>query len=499
MSLAAACLWTLVRTIVLCLMAWPICLLLESWIRRVTDRRRSTALLLLLLPSLFPELMVGYAYRNLALTSTRLAEFLCAGLLFVRIVPIGVVTLLASPRSLADPAAIFCRRLTLSHPARSFRDWKEFCLCYWCGPVRRALPALGLMSLVGFQEFELAALLQAASWTDWFIAAERFGLSRWEMLRRSLWPVLVQAPLLIGIVRWTVQERDVDVDAETTTPTRSWEDSMAVGYLIVALAAGCLYPMFYLGWNLPAGLQMIVRQPTQSLGLLREVGITTAVSLCACLVTWSLTARLASSRPMNRTQQAIRSGLFLFGLAGSLLISLAICALFQQPTLRPLYDSPLPWLLALILWLIPRATLVRLWLDTMTQTEGIFLAKLLNGNRAADPATETPVHGSGHASPMAAKPRSDAASLLFRLRDQPRWLAMCLLFYWAYLDLSTAYLLAPVGMPSGLVRLYNFMHFGRSAALSAEAVLFFGTPLFGMAAGLIIYRLMKRVNPKIGE
>ena len=73
--------------------------------------------------------------------------------------------------------------------------------------------------------------------------------------------------------------------------------------------------------------------------------------------------------------------------------------------------------------------------------------------------------------------KSRRSSLLWHLRDQPQFLAMSLLWYWAYCDLPSAYMLAPSGMASGLVRLYNFMHFGRSAALSAEALVFFGIPV----------------------
>ena len=82
--------------------------------------------------------------------------------------------------------------------------------------------------------------------------------------------------------------------------------------------------------------------------------------------------------------------------------------------------------------------------------------------------------------------------LLFRLRDQPRLLAIGSLCYWAYLDLSTAYLLAPSGMPSGLVRLYNFMHFGRSAALSAEAFAFFGVPVGIICLTVLVLRILRR-------
>ena len=37
-------------------------------------------------------------------------------------------------------------------------DWWELLRCHWHGPLRRMLPALGLMFLITFQEFEAAAL-----------------------------------------------------------------------------------------------------------------------------------------------------------------------------------------------------------------------------------------------------------------------------------------------------------------------------------------------------
>ena len=71
---------------------------------------------------------------------------------------------------------------------------------------------------------------------------------------------------------------------------------------------------------------------------------------------------------------------------------------------------------------------------------------------------------------------------------------MGLLCYWAYLDLSTAYMLAPSEMSSGLVRLYNFMHFGRSAALSAEAFVFFGTPVLATYLMVRIIRVITELR-----
>ena len=68
------------------------------------------------------------------------------------------------------------------------------------------------------------------------------------------------------------------------------------------------------------------------------------------------------------------------------------------------------------------------------------------------------------------------------------------LCYWAYCDLPTAYLLAPTGMASGLVRLYNFMHFGHSAAMSMEAAIVMLLPLalWGLVTAVARSRLWVR-------
>ena len=225
--------------------------------------------------------------------------------------------------------------------------------------------------------------------------------------------------------------------------------------------------------------------------------IAAAVSLCAALVTWSLSRWFQPSTQVVRSRWAIRQSLLLPGLAGSLLLSLASAALFQLTCIRSFYDTPIPWLLALIVWLLPRAVLVRLWLATITQTEAVHLAEMLTASGAN--AQGEPLSGARNP-PAWTLARADfknqtrrgPSQLLFRLRDLPQLLAIGLLSYWAYLDLSTAYLLAPSGMPSGLVRLYNFMHFGRSSALSAEAFLFFGVPVLAIVIAANAWGAVRR-------
>ncbi len=535
MSLVSACLWTLARTLVICLVAWPICVAVERWLRSLSEVRRSVALIGLLAPLCFPELLVGYALRDTAmdhprwferlvrflisdwpegatnrsgLVRTIWAELLCGGLLFVRVIPVGVVGLLAAPVGNLDAAAMHCRWLLVRGRGRSAREWLELWRCYWHGRVLRALPALGLMGIVAFQEFELAALLMTTSWTDWFVAAERVGLSRSEMLRQTSWPLLMQLPVLLAIV-WWMRRTAVRWRGETANETEAVAGSrskrvtswFASGYITVALVVGCLIPLSLIGWRTVEGLSLLLRQRTQQMGLAREIAISTAVALCAGLTAWAICRWIVLASPTREREPRVawlrgprsRAGLvrsvilLLPGLLGSLLLSLGMVALFQFSWLRPLYDTPLPWVLALTLWLLPRAAVLQLWVEATRPSEAVHLAEMLAGQRAKGQGTrDKPKDPASVLCPSSLGPCPSA--LLWRLRDQPQFLAISLLCYWAYCDLPTAYLLAPTGMASGLVRLYNFMHFGRSAALSVEAGLFFAAPLVGVGFVLLVVR-----------
>ncbi len=466
MSLVVTCWWTLVRTVVLCLLAWPFCRLIERSLNGVSPAGRPWLMAGLLVPCCFPELLIGYAFRDLAMANPNWAEALCSGMLLLRMIPIGTIALLASPRSGLDASALYCRQMLI----RSRFGWRrqriELARCYWHGPILRALPALALMSIVAFQEFELAALVQTMSWTDWFVTAQRLGLERNEMLRQSLWPLLWQSPVLIGVLYWLRVEPGRRNNFSSATENLDNESSRRVLWLGVAavsglLIAGCLIPLGLIGWRTVDGLGLLLRQRPQQLSLAREIATSSAVALCAGLSAWSISGRL----------KGIAANVLLLGLFGSLLLSLGIVASFQWTWLRPLYDTPIPWVLGLTVWLLPRAAILRMWLHALQSNEAIHVAEMLETSEA---------NGTS-----GSRGRS---ALLWRLRDQPQFLAASLLSYWAYCDLPTAYLLAPSGMASGLVRLYNFMHFGRSAALSAEASVFFGVPVVGLFLLLLVKR-----------
>ena len=470
MSLAVTCAWTLARTILLCLLAWPLMSRIERFLRSTSEAHRSAFFGLLLVPFLFPELLVGYALRTTTLVHPQASELICGLFLFVRMVPVGVVCLLGSPISRISLAAIHAQWLLLRSNPRSCARWWQLAKCYWEGPIRRSIPALALMGLIGFQEFELAALLQTMSWTDWFIAAQRTGLDHRTMTVQALWPILIQLVPLAGVVIWLSNRNDASiVENELGVDCRS-DRLLSIVYLGMALLLGCLVPLFVVVQKLPSGMALLIRQPVQLQGLLREVAIASAVCVISALIAQVVVGVWFRGKRggIGKTMQAAMY--FIPGLTGSLLVSLLSVTVFQQTWLRAVYDTPIPWVMGLTVWLLPRAVLLQIWLRMMSHREGVHLAEMLS-------------------QPTSGRPTSRQSGLLFRLRDEPPILSFGLLCYWGYLDLPTAYLLGPMGMQPGLVRLYNFMHFGRSAALSAESLVFFGLPIVVFFTGLRLRRL----------
>src|SRR4029078_6781544 len=67
MTLGAACGWSLTRSLVVALAAWPVCRWQVAWLARMERRQRRLAWLTLLIPFLCPELWAGYAWSGFAL------------------------------------------------------------------------------------------------------------------------------------------------------------------------------------------------------------------------------------------------------------------------------------------------------------------------------------------------------------------------------------------------------------------------------------------------
>lgn len=164
-----------------------------------------------------------------------------------------------------------------------------------------------------------------------------------------------------------------------------------------------------------------------------------------------------------------------WGLSGALLVGLSVLALFQQPGLNVVYDTPLPLTLALILYLLPRVMLLQLLLLALRPRSEVHVARLLG----ASPARRQRVGG---------------GELRWHLSGRGPFGLAVLACWWAYLDLTAASLLAPVEMVTAPQRLYNLMHYARSDALSAMTVLVVGVPVLAAALAAALRRPLLRLS-----
>lgn len=464
MTFGASVAWSALRALVLALVGLWCCRLWSKWIDAAPPRRQRRRWLLICGPALVPELLLGMAYATTVAGRPWWAELALAALVGLRNLAAGLVVWRLTPAPALTPAAWHLRQMTWTTPP-TWQEWLAYQRAGWVG---QQLPTCVLLFLLAFQEFELAALFRAASWTDWLFVAQVGGLS----LRHATW--LAQGPmlgqlLLVCLVNW----RFTSGVLREPQPLSHQDDRLARGLVLVAWVVLALIPLAGLVVTLPAGFMQLLGQSLRWKGLLRELLGGTTLALCAACCAWILVSLVNPKHRETQPYQAwasrvIRGLIIVPGLMGSLVLALLVLNLHQRDFLQELYDTPIPWCLAGLLFLLPRALVLQQW-------------------SAAVPSALIIAEQLAHSTPI--EQRRVGHRLLWQLRDEPRFLAICCLTYWAYLEVTLAGLLAPTGLTAGVVRLYNFLHFGRTAALSAEMAILLGGPLVVAA---LVWSLLRR-------
>ena len=85
-----------------------------------------------------------------------------------------------------------------------------------------------------------------------------------------------------------------------------------------------------------------------------------------------------------------------------------------------------------------------------------------------------------------------ADELRWRMGGATRFLILAVLTYWGYLELTVAYLLGPTTIVSVPVLLYNQMHFGKNAVLSAMTFLAVVVPVAFFIATAALRPVIRR-------
>ena len=474
MSIAAQTASALVRAACLAGVAVAISGWLAASLAGQRGRAKSIAWALLLAPFLTPALLISYAFSRLSLALTASPwshQTLYATVLLLKLVPVAVVARSLMPSPLSAEAR-HCHRL-LSAP--SFFERVLFRL-------RASGPAPwfagGLVFLLAFADFELASLWNIKTWTVVLFDAQTGGLAWRESLRLAAWPLAIQVAVLAVLTQFTGSVRPVKTGAGNG-------GAAIFGYLAIVAFVVCALPLLIVFAQAVAGFPAVAENFVLGNEIIASALFAAGAAAVSCRGAYASRVLVSASR-RNELPDAFESGdVFVKGtvskvreggtpsptlgtrmlpgvpgLLGSLIVALFVLAVFQTPLLRPLYDTPLPLLLALTIILLPLALL---------------LGALLRMR---------------HASPMRHIARQlGSRRLAWDLETQPRLAAFALLFCWAYFDFTASAILAPTRFTPVFVRLHNLAHYGQTAVLSAMMLAAFAVPvlllLLTFAAGQI--------------
>ncbi|NQV25417.1 MAG: hypothetical protein HQ518_13735 [Rhodopirellula sp.] len=481
MSFEEAFLWTLLRSFVAATLAIPMSKLLSRLVLQATGRWRFWCLLLVLSPLFAPDLVVGYSYRSFELSLLHrplLNHCFYFVLLLLKFLPAAAVVRICSPPDPISQAALHCARLADAGVRLSWLLWQmPRQKMVWTSLGFRHLPAFGIVFLLAMQEFEIASLLQIPAWTVHLFDAQAGGLEPAATTQHLVLPVLIQAAVFVPLIWWgLMSSRHLGLRWRLADESLSRVCWGGVAVATVAATVLWVVPLTVVSMSGFSGLSGVIQNEI----LVRStfLDLAAAIAIAApCAVLSLVVARQfrrsselgsLSGRLFLRRIQLLLAGLAVApGLFGSLAVSIGILSVIQQPPLTELRSTVWPMAFALILFLIPRACLLTLLLPSRRESESSHLATLLDAS--AELAT-----------------RKSAARLKWWYECRPLFLVATVLFYWGLANLTAAALLCPPTIPllsfDGNivplpVRLYKFIHQGRTATLSVMALLSVVVPL----------------------
>ncbi len=459
MSFTANCGWALARA----MGTGAVCLLIGLTVRALLvhcgKRMRLLAWGALLVPYFTPPLLVGYAYSDFSLSLVRhpvYNEIWYCLLTWMRFAPIAAVVLYLAPSSVSQEA-VYCRRLVLQREAgaRSRLSYLSFLVR---GPLRAWGAAFALVFLLAFAEFEVASLCGIRTWTVSLFDAHAGGLALSESLRLSVLPVLFETALLLLmlLILWG-SRRTGAAAVHRRTALGNVAATFIWAYLAVAVLAVTVLPAVIVFRGTVAGLRTLAQHFVLGKDIAASLLFAGASAMLAHQAAGWFSRRTLSARH-SRPYILLAFCLCIPGMLGPLVLALSVVFIFQGLGLRAIYDTPIPLVLALLLVLLPFAVLLRLLLQALRPAHSLHAADLLRASACQ-------------------RLRRWRSRLLWQLETRGHFWVAFLLFCWGYFDLTASSILAPPGMTPVSVRLYNLMHYGQSAVLSAMVCVAFAAPV----------------------
>lgn len=466
---------SLVRALVIGVLAVALSPPMAAWVLRRKPAHKKFALLATVAPFFAPELIVGYCYSTGVFSLVHLPLMNCglyALLLLLKTLPVGVLAVLYSPGSPVSPVGYHCFRML--RPQQ--RPWRTM-LDFWIrGPLCQRLPVFSFSFLMAYQEFEVASLMSVPSWTVDLFDAQAKAIQPLDTLRLLLFPLAMICVAVLPVVGLLSRLKG--------EPLRSAGSPASRGRWLggVMIAAGNLLlwgvPLLTIGENGLRNFTALTRNAVVFRGFARETGYALAFAFCAALAT-VVAARvfLRLLRARGGAARVCFSAVLLPGLAGALAVSLLFFVLIQQGPLIGLRSTPVPAVVGLTVFLLPRAVLMLVLFQAQRRSTATGSAELLSQSRQTSQA-------------------ASGFRLLWQLEDRAFFWTFSAVFFWGFFNLTAASLLMPLAIVPLPAQLYNLMHYGRTMSLSTQALLSIVVPvtLIAVSAWLLprIERLLSQ-------
>jgi ABC-type Fe3+ transport system permease subunit len=417
-----------------------------------------------------PSLLAGYAYGDFSgvihASATQRAGF--HGLLMLlKLLPVASVIWLMRPAGVGLEAW-HCLRLAAKGMPMRTRLWHGWQLLRqgWLAP---ATVAFGVVFLLVYGEFELAAFLSVKQWTVALFDAQVGGMHLSQTLRLAALPVSLSAVVAMALFAGLAGAGRFNGAHAPRT-----QGYLLPGVGALLLSAGVVMLLLIPGgtvlWNARAGAARLITEFALYRELITSIAVAAIAATLACaLAAWFLPAQSGKDRT-GRWRWVLLAAALLPGLLGGLVVALGTLSLIQLPPLLWLRETPLPLLLAAAVIILPEAILLRLLVRNWTATSDVHVARLLR----ASPARSL---------------RQRAVGIEWARCSRAKFWMAALLVCRIFQDITLASLLAPIRLPLVAPRLYNFMHYGRSQMLSASLLGCMLAPIVVLASAGVCYRL----------
>lgn len=489
MSYESAVLWSVVRSLIV----GACCLWLGRKMSPQTATQQSWRSTHWMVPFFVPGLVVGYAYRNASLSLVQypqINELIYLMIVIAQVTPVVTFALRWLPPAEMSPTGQFLLART-----RDSVTVRQMFSDLMVGEFPRNATAFSLAALLCFQEVEVATLMQARGWTEWIFTKQAGGVELEEVWQFLILPVVYGLALIVPVLGYWIRRlsgerggitHSVNVRGEETGHF-AFSQNWTWGFQGLSWLLIVVWPLTSLALGAFQGRDTIhLRTP-----IWREIGDAIILAGTVTFLLWGgfwtlgwgrgpWMWKILGFRAPDSASVSIQFLLYFLclvpGLLGNLALGLVIFEFCQRMGVSPAY-SPLPLIAAMVLFVLPRALILRAMLWKSEGQSNLFLARTMGVSTQGPVSLDQPF-----------KPQHWSRTILWKLQGAGRFWAMALLFWWSYLELTLPSLLRPSGMAPAPMRLYNFLHYGHIPGLAAMLVVVLAVPVLGGGLWLMVYR-----------